>query len=135
MPSVYKMIAIVMLQSDFKPDFRLGKHFQGIVEPIQIPAIGAKFGLRYVPTDADEAEVMNKSTDRMLVRPMPHLYQSFPMREYVKDDGLGEGIWRLFEEVDAIIEDEAMTSGIRDVEPQEQLQNWTSTPLLIPRAA
>ena len=34
MPAVYKMIAAVMLQNGFEPGFGLGKHFQGIVEPI-----------------------------------------------------------------------------------------------------
>ncbi|KAK4724717.1 hypothetical protein R3W88_027496 [Solanum pinnatisectum] len=134
MPHVYKMIATVMLWSSFEPSFGLGKHFQGIVEPIQIPARGAKFSLGYVPTD-DEAELQNKSVNQALARPIPHLYQSFPIREYVKDDGLGEGIWGLFEEIDAVIEEEAGISGIRDAEPEEQLQNWISTPLLISRAA
>ncbi|KAK4715842.1 hypothetical protein R3W88_014180 [Solanum pinnatisectum] len=91
MPSVYKMIATVMLRSDFEPGFELGKHFQGIVEPIQISAKVAKFGLGYAPTD-DEAEMKNKSVDQALARPIPHLYQSFSVREFVNDDGLGEGI-------------------------------------------
>ncbi|KAK4738129.1 hypothetical protein R3W88_001826 [Solanum pinnatisectum] len=98
MPSVYKMIAAVMLRSGFEPGFGLGKHFQGIVEPIKIPTKGAKF-------------------------------------EYVDDDGLGEGIYGLFEEIDAVVEEEAGTSGIRDAEPAEQLQNWTSTPILISRSS
>ncbi|KAK4716733.1 hypothetical protein R3W88_015071 [Solanum pinnatisectum] len=93
------MIAIVMLRSGFKPGFGLGKHFQGIVEPIKIPTKGAKFGLEYVPVD-DEAEMRKKNVDQALSRPIPHLYQSFPVREYVNDDGLGEGIWDLFEEID-----------------------------------
>jgi len=135
MPAVYKMIATVMLQNGFEPGFGLGKHFQGIVEPIQIPAKGAKFGLGYVPTDADEAEMKNKNIDQALARPIPHLYQSFPVRENVNDGGLGEGIWGLFEEIDAVIEEEAGTSGIRDAEPEERLQNWTSTPLLISRSS
>ncbi|KAK4729049.1 hypothetical protein R3W88_022037 [Solanum pinnatisectum] len=96
--------------------FGLGKNFQGIVEPIQIPARGAKFGLGYVLAD-DEAERKNKNI------------------EYVNDDGLGEGIWGLFKEIDAVIEEDAGTSGIRDTEPEEQLQNWSSTPFLISRAA
>ncbi|XP_049381499.1 disease resistance protein RPV1-like [Solanum stenotomum] len=66
--------------------FGLGKHFQGIVEPIQIPTKGAKFGLGYVPTD-DEAEMKNKNVVQALARPIPHLYQSFPVRGYVNDDG------------------------------------------------
>jgi len=135
MPSVYKMIATIMLQSGFEPGFGLGKHFQGIVEPIQIPTKGAKFGLGYVPTDADEAEMKNKNIDQALARPIPHLYQSFPVRENVNDGGLREGICGLFEEIDAVIDGEAGTSGIRDAEPEEQLQNWTSTPLLISRSS
>ncbi|KAK4722188.1 hypothetical protein R3W88_012421 [Solanum pinnatisectum] len=74
MPSVYKMIATVMLWSGFKPGFGLGKHFQGITEPIRIPVKEAKF-------------------------------------EYVNDDGLEEGIWGHFEEIDAVVEEEARTSG------------------------
>ncbi|KAH0693981.1 hypothetical protein KY285_021078 [Solanum tuberosum] len=35
----------------------------------------------------------NKSVDQTLARPIPHLYQSFPMQEYVNDGGLGVGIW------------------------------------------
>ncbi|KAK4716727.1 hypothetical protein R3W88_015065 [Solanum pinnatisectum] len=103
MPSMYKMIAAVMLRSGFEPGFGLGKHFQGIVEPIKIPFKGAKFGLGYVPTD-DEAEMKNKSVDQALPRPIPHLYQSFPVQEYVDDDDLGEGIYGLFEEIYAIVE-------------------------------
>uniref|UniRef100_M1DVI2 Gag/pol polyprotein n=1 Tax=Solanum tuberosum TaxID=4113 RepID=M1DVI2_SOLTU len=114
--------------------FGLGKHFQGIVGPIQIPAKGAKFGLGYVPTD-DKAETKNKSVDQVLTRPIPHLYQSFSVREYVNNSGLGEESGGLFEEIDAVIEEEAGTSGIRDAKPEEQLQNWTSTPLLISRSS
>nr|QVT92263.1 reverse transcriptase [Solanum chacoense] len=133
MPVVYKMIATVMLQNGFEPGFGLGKYFQGIVEPVQIPAKGAKFGLGYIPTD-DEAEMKNKNVNQALAKPIPHLYQSFPVRESISDGGLGEGIWGLFEEIDTVIEEEAGTSGIRDAEPEEQLQNWTSTPLLISRS-
>ncbi|KAH0632239.1 hypothetical protein KY284_035025 [Solanum tuberosum] len=115
MPAVYKMVATVMLQNGFEPGFGLGKHCQGIVNPIQIPAKGAKFGLGYVPTD-DDAEMKNKNFDQALARPIPHLYQSFL-------------------EIDAVIEEKAGTSGIRDAKPDEQLQNWTSTPLLISRSS
>uniref|UniRef100_M1DZF0 G-patch domain-containing protein n=1 Tax=Solanum tuberosum TaxID=4113 RepID=M1DZF0_SOLTU len=113
------MIATFMLQNGFELGFGLGKHFQGIVEPIQVPARGTKFCLGYVPIDADEVELMNidadevelmnKSADRMLARPMPHLYQSFSMQEHTIDNGLGEGISGMFEEVDAVMEDEAET--------------------------
>ena len=92
MPSVYKIIATVMLQSGFEPGFGLGKHFQGIVVPVQIPAKGAKFGLGYVLTGVDEGGMKNKSIDQALARPIPHLYQSFSVRENVNDVDLGEGI-------------------------------------------
>jgi len=91
--------------------------------------------LGYVPTDADEAELMNKSADRMLARPMPHLYQSFSMQEHTIDNGLGEGISGMFEKVDAVMENEGEISGIRDAYPEEQLQNLTSIPVSIPRSS
>lgn len=50
------MIATLMLHNGFEPDFGLGKNFQGIVEPSQIPAKGAMFCLGYVPTN-DETEM------------------------------------------------------------------------------
>ena len=56
-------------------------------------------------------------------RPIPHLYQSFPVREYVEQEDLGEGICGLFEKIDAIIEEEVKLTGFRDVEPGEILQN------------
>ena len=40
MPSMYKMIATVMLQSRFEAGFGLGRNSQGIVEPIQVPVKG-----------------------------------------------------------------------------------------------
>uniref|UniRef100_M1DZ61 Gag-pro n=1 Tax=Solanum tuberosum TaxID=4113 RepID=M1DZ61_SOLTU len=77
----------------------------------------------------------NKSVDQALSRTIPHLYQLFPVRGCVNDDSLKEGIWGLFGEIDAVIEEEAGTSGICDAEPEEQLQNWTSAPLLISRSS
>ena len=82
---------------------------QGIIEPIKIP------------TKDDEAEVINKSVDRAFPWTIPHLYQTFQVRKYVSDSGLEEGIWGLFKEVDVIVEEEDGTSGIRDVEREEQL--------------
>ena len=76
----------------------------------------------YIPTD--DKMKMKKSSDQALVKRIPHLYQSFPVREYAHLDGLEEGICDLFEENDAIIEKEVELAGIRDAEPGEQLQNW-----------
>ena len=47
MPSVYKMIATVMLRNEFKPGRGLGKNLQGIIEPIVILERGSKYGLGY----------------------------------------------------------------------------------------
>lgn len=68
-------------------------------------------------------------------RTIPHLYQSFQVLEHADDDGIGEGVWGLYEEIEAVMEDEAETSSIHFVEPGEQLWNWTSMPLLIPRTS
>ena len=76
---------------------------------------------------------MKKSSDQALATPIPHLYQSFPVKEYVKHDNLGEGICGLFEEINADIDEEVELAGIRDAEPGEMLHNWTSMPILIPR--
>jgi len=135
MPSVYKMIATVLLQNGFEPGFGLGKNCQGITKPVQIPKRGLKYGLGYTPTEDDKTEAMSKNVDGMLARPIPHLYVSFPVREYVNDGDFGEGVGDLFEEVDAVVEEEAGTSGIRDAEPEEQIANWTSTPLLVSRSS
>uniref|UniRef100_M1DET8 Gag/pol polyprotein n=1 Tax=Solanum tuberosum TaxID=4113 RepID=M1DET8_SOLTU len=107
------MIATVMLRIGFEHGFGLGKYLQGITEPIQIFTTGSKFGLGYIPIVDDEMEASsNKVVDWELAKPVPHLYQSFPMREYVNDDGLGEGIRNIFEEYDVVLEEMIETSGI-----------------------
>ena len=67
---------------------------------------------------------MKKISDQALAKQIPHLYQSFQLREYANLDGLEEGICDLFEENDSIIEKEIVPDGIRDSEHGEQLQNW-----------
>ena len=59
------MIANVILHRKFEPGFVFGKNFKGIVEHIQVPAKGAKFGLGYVPTDY-EAEMKSKKVEKPL---------------------------------------------------------------------
>lgn len=130
MPSMYKMIATVMLQSRFEAGFGLGRNSQGIVEPIQVPVKGTRYGLGYVPTDDDEKT--KKKKDQALAKSIPRLYQSFPVREYDEQENLGEGICGLFEEIDAIIEEEVEMTRFRDAEVGEMVQNWTSTSILIP---
>ena len=79
------------------------RNSQEILESIQVSANGARYGLGYVPTD-DEMKM--KNSDQALAKPIPHLYQSFPVREYADHDDLVEGIFGLFEEIDVVIEDE-----------------------------
>ena len=66
-----------------------------------------------------------KSEDQTLARPIPHLYQSFIFQAHADRDGLGEGTWALFEEINTVIEDDIELAGIRDAEPREKLQNLT----------
>ena len=73
----------------------------------------------YVPTY--DTMKMKKNIGQALARTIPHLYLSFPVREYDDLDGLGEGIWGLFEEIDVVIEDEVELANIRDAEPGENL--------------
>ena len=120
MPSMYKMIATVMLQNGFEPGFGLGRDSQGTVEPIRFHVKGSRYGLGYVPTDDDEK---TKKKDQALSKLIPHLYQSFPAREYAEQEDLGEGICGLFEKIDAIIKEEVKLIGFCDVEPGEMLQN------------
>ena len=125
------MIAIVVLQNGFKPSFRLGRNFQGIIEPIPIPIKGARYSLGYILTDDDMKT--KKKNDQALAKPIPHLYQSFSIQEYAKYDELGKEICGLLEEIELVIEEKVELAGFRDTEPGEMLQNWTSTTILIPQ--
>ena len=68
-----------------------------------------------------------------MAKPISHLYQSFPIREYAEPEDCGEGICDLFKEINVVIEEEVEPAGICDAEPEEMLQNWTSTPILMSR--
>ena len=74
---------------------------------------------------------MKRKKDQELAKPIPHLYQSFPVREYAEPEDCGEGICDLCKEINAIIEEEVKPAGIRDAELGEMLRNWTSTPILM----
>ena len=75
----------------------------------------------YIPTD-DDAK-MKRKKDQELTKLIPHLYQSFPVREHAEPEDCGKGICDLFKEINAIVEEEVEPAGIRDVEPGEMLQN------------
>lgn len=85
-----KMIATVRFQNGFEIGFGLGRNSLGIIEPIQVPFKGARYDLGYIPT-GDKMK-MKKNNDQALDKTIPHLYQSFPVREYAEHDDLGEGI-------------------------------------------
>ena len=87
-PTLYKMIATVLLQNGFVTGFGLGRNFQGTIEPILVPVKGARYGLGY--TLVDDYMKMKKSSDQALATPIPHLYQSFVVREYANLDDLGK---------------------------------------------
>ena len=74
-----------------------------------------------------------KNNDQALAKPIPHLYQSFPVWEYAKHEDLREGTSGLLEDIDDVIEEKVELTGIRDAEPREMLQNWTSTSILVPQ--
>ncbi|XP_069143545.1 uncharacterized protein [Solanum lycopersicum] len=131
MSAVYRMIATVMLQSGFEPGFGLGRNAQGIIESVSVLATGSKYDLGYIPTDVDVK--MKRKKDQGLTKPIPHLYQSFPVRKHAEPEDDGEGICDLFREVNAVIKEEVNPAGIRDAEPGEMLRNWTSTPILMSR--
>ena len=69
----------------------------------------------YTPTDDDMK--VKKKKDQALTKPIVHLYQSFPIREYAVHEYLREGICDIFEEIDVVIEEEVELAGIRDAEP------------------
>ena len=71
MPSMYKMIATVMLQNGFEPSFRLGRNSQGIIEPIMVLVKGARYGLGYIPMD-DNLKTKEKNDQALVKR--SHIY-------------------------------------------------------------
>ena len=109
----------------------MGRNSQGMIEPVPVLATGSKYGLGYIPIDDDVK--MKRKKDQQLAKPIPHLYQSFLVREYAEPKDCGEGIWGFFKEINAIIEEEAEPADICDAKPGEMLQNWTSTPILMSR--
>ena len=73
----------------------------------------------YIPTDDDMKA--KKKNDQALAKPIPHMYESFPIREDTKPDDIGGGICGLYEETNVVIEEEVDLDGICDVEPGEML--------------
>ena len=118
-PTMYKIIAIVMLQNGLKPGFGLGRNSHGIVEPIPVPVKGTRYGLGCIRTDNDMK--MKKNSDQASVKSIPYLYQSFLVWEYAEHDDLGKGICGLLKEIDVVIEEEVEIAGIHDVAPGDML--------------
>ena len=108
----------------------MGRYSQGIIEPVLVLVKGSRYGLGYILPDDDMK--VKKKNDKALAKPIPNLYQSFPIRENAKHEDLRDDICDLFEVIDAVFEEEVELAGIRDDEPGEELKNWTSTPILIP---
>ena len=103
MPAMYKMIATVMMHNDFEPGFGMGRNSQWIIEPVPVPIKGDKYGLGYIPTYDDVKT--KKKNDQALDKPISHLYQSFPFREYGEHEDLWEGICGFLEDIDVVIEE------------------------------
>ena len=51
--------------------------------------MGSRYGLGYITTNDDMK--MKKKNDQALTKPIPHLYQSFPILEYAAHEDLREG--------------------------------------------
>lgn len=64
-----------------------------------VPKKEFKHGIEYQPRRKNEIEDNSKES---LFRPLPILYQSFPIHEVSNDDGLGDGIKDLFEGYNAL---------------------------------
>ena len=75
-----------------------------------IPERSSKHGLGYQPTKKDRVE---DHPEKSLFRPLPLLFQSFPIREMSDDDGLGDGIGDFFEGCNAVPEDPLESSGVK----------------------
>ena len=57
----------------------------------------------YIPINDDVK--MKKKKDQELAKPIPHLSQSYPIKECAEPEYYGEGIYDLFKEINAIIEE------------------------------
>ena len=62
---------------------------------------------------------MKKSSGQTMAKLIPHLYESCPVWEYADRDGLGKGICVLYEEIDAVIEEDIELVGTRDADTGE----------------
>ena len=71
MPSVYKMIATVMLQNGFEPGFDWEETPKELLSLFQSPS-NERYGLGYVPTD-DEMKI-KRNSEKTLVKLIPYLY-------------------------------------------------------------
>ncbi|KAG5595598.1 hypothetical protein H5410_036830 [Solanum commersonii] len=120
--SAAKMVASEMLKYGYQPKNGLGPKSNGIVEPIQLKHQRGTNGLGYEPAFGRDR---HGSNDTIFV----------PEQSFIPDQaGIGditEGIGNLF--VAMVGKEEGINLNkltIRDAEPREILQNWTTSPSL-----
>ena len=96
----------------------LSKDLEKIIKPVMVPEKDFKHGIEYQPRKEDEIEDNSKES---LFRPLPLLYQSFPVHEMWNDDGLGDRIGDLFEGYHALPDDFPKSCGVKKIASKEAL--------------
>lgn len=75
-PSIYKMLAIIIVRSGFQCGSSLGKNLGGIIELVLIIEKLFKYELGYMSSKKVERDIKKKSLES--VKRLPLLFQSFP---------------------------------------------------------
>ncbi|KAM3343075.1 hypothetical protein P3S68_028041 [Capsicum galapagoense] len=121
MSNAEKMVVSEILKYGYHPKTGLGPRADGIVEPIQLKYQKGTTGLRYEPI----SRVACSKGFRMTI----FVPAQVLVLEQADDEDITEGIENLFV---AVIEEESEIAfkklTIRDAEPGEALQNWTTSP-------
>ncbi|KAM3379098.1 hypothetical protein P3S68_011511 [Capsicum galapagoense] len=119
MLNVEKMVASKMLKYGYQPKTGLIPRANGIVEPIQLKQQKGTIGLGYEPISGVACSKGFGITIFVLAQVL--------VSEQIDDEDITEGIGNLFV---AVIEEESKIAFkkliIRDAEPGETLQNWTT---------
>lgn len=79
-----------------------------------------KHGIEYQPRRKNEIEDNSKES---LFRPLPILYQSFPVHEVSNVDGIRDRIKDLFEGYNALPDGFPKSGGVKNIASWEALQN------------